>query len=402
MLWRGGIGEIWVLTSADGQARHFSQSEYVDLPDNPVADLPPEGLVKPVNGFGRVWGNFADVRQALGWASAAETGYATTYSATPPTAGGLRQTAVNFPDGREIVLREDQSWQFNDGQPRSIMSLLNPITFPITVQTFERGRMMWWSETGSIWVLNADNGQALHYDLFSYGTLPDNPVTESPPAGRVRPVMGFGKVWGHFPEVRQMLGWAVAPSRSYLGSFSRHPANDVFACQIDVPDLGTITIIGNGWHLMLPGGVVATPTPTGGSSPGAITTFTSPVLRYAFDYPADWFIQVTQHAGYGYTETVTLTSYDPAGGEPAHAAFADPSLVKITFEAYSYAEGWTFDAWVKQYKSQIDDVTLQILDEQIITLPGAIPALRMNIVSSTGGFPVLVTVINRLEWQLRG
>jgi hypothetical protein len=402
MLWRGDTGEIWVLTSADWQVRHFLQAKYADLPDNPVANLPPEGLIKPVNGFGRVWENFADVRQALGWALAAETGYTAIFGSALPTAGGLQQTAVNFPDGREIVLREDQSWQFNDGQPRSIWSLNTPITFPITIQTFERGRMMWWSETGSIWVLNADNGQALFYDSLSYGALPDNPITESPPAGWVKPIMGFGKVWGHFPEVRQMLGWAVAPSQSYNVSFARHPANDVFACEINVPDLGTITIIGNAWQFTPSDGVVATLIPPGGSSPGGITTFTSPALHYAFEYPADWFIQVTQNAGHGYSETVTLTSYDPAGGEPAHAAFADPSLIKITFEAYSYADGWTFGAWVKQYKSRVDGVTLRILDEQTIALPGDIPALRLDMVSGTGEYPALVTVIDGTGMAVEG
>lgn len=393
MLWRGDTGEIWMLTSGNWQVRHFWQADYDDLPENPVADTAPDGFVKPVSGFGRIWGNFPKVRQALGWALAAETGYTANFGPAPPTAGGLQQTAVNFPDGREIVLREDQSWQFNDGQPRSIWSLHAPITLPITIQTFERGRMMWWSETGSIWVLNANNGQARHYDSPSYGALPDNPVAQSPPAGRVKPIMGFGKVWGHFPEVRQMLGWAVAPSQSHMASFSRLPSGEEFACQISVPDLGTITIIGNAWHLTLPGGVVATPIPAGGSSPGAITTFTSPVLHYAFDYPADWFIQVTPHAGLGYSETVTLTSYNPAGGEPARAAFADPSLVKITVEAYSYAGGWTFDTWVTQYKSQADGVTLRIHREQIIALPGDVPALRLDMVSGTGGYPALVTVI---------
>jgi hypothetical protein len=31
--------------------------------------------VKPINGFGRVWGNFPTVRDALGWGSSIELGY---------------------------------------------------------------------------------------------------------------------------------------------------------------------------------------------------------------------------------------------------------------------------------------------------------------------------------------
>ena len=34
---------------------------------------------------------------------------------------------------------------------------------------------------------------------------------ETPPAGLVEPVRGFGKVWRENPAVRQALGWATAP-----------------------------------------------------------------------------------------------------------------------------------------------------------------------------------------------
>jgi hypothetical protein len=166
--------------------------------------------------------------------------------------------------------------------------------------------------------------------------------------------------------------------------FARLPGDDVFSCEINHPDLGTIAISGNAWHMI----------PSGGGSVGGLTTYSSQALEYAFDYPADWFIEVNRYAGQGVSEFLTLTSYDPAGGEPAHAAFADPSLAKLSFEAYSYSNDWTFDAWVDQYRQRVDGVTLEIVDQHEITLLDGISALRLDMVSGTGGFPVLVTVIN--------
>ncbi len=35
---------------------------------------PPNGLLEPVRGFGKVWRNFSGVRDGLGWATAQESG----------------------------------------------------------------------------------------------------------------------------------------------------------------------------------------------------------------------------------------------------------------------------------------------------------------------------------------
>ncbi len=79
MIWNSKTGEVFIYTgSISGNIQSFIQGEYDTLPDNPVADAPPAGKVKPVNAFGRVWGNFDFVRNALGWATSPEQGYTMT------------------------------------------------------------------------------------------------------------------------------------------------------------------------------------------------------------------------------------------------------------------------------------------------------------------------------------
>jgi hypothetical protein len=69
----GTGGTIYVFTNTNGLRR---------LPDtfDPAVDpesggeQPPPGLLEPVRGFGKIWRNTPGVRDALGWATAPETG----------------------------------------------------------------------------------------------------------------------------------------------------------------------------------------------------------------------------------------------------------------------------------------------------------------------------------------
>jgi hypothetical protein len=219
MIWRADTGEVWALIDFGFQMRRFPQSSYETLSDNPIADPTPAGMIRPVNGFGRVWGNIEDIRAQLGWAQIQEIGYTATITPVAPSAGGLSQFTVNFPGGRVIVIRSDNSWQ-DYGQPRYISSLPASTSFPATIQVFEHGMMIWWSETGTIWVLYG-SGLAALYDSAAYGALPDNPVTALPPGGLIKPALGFGKVWGNFPDVRQQLGWAQRTESGYQMTFQR-------------------------------------------------------------------------------------------------------------------------------------------------------------------------------------
>lgn len=82
-----------------------------------------------------------------------------------------------------------------------------------TMQEFEHGLMIWRSDTGHIWAL-VDNGVAYSFPASAYSNLPDNPIFGEPPS-RLRPIFGFGKVWGNIANVRSQLGWPVRQEIGY-------------------------------------------------------------------------------------------------------------------------------------------------------------------------------------------
>ena len=93
-----------------------------------------------------------------------------------------------------------------------------------TAQRFENGLMIWRSDTGQIWALS-NNGLAFNFPTEAYGHLPDNPIFGTPPS-RLRPIFGFGKVWGNYETVRHDLGWPTLteigfnmPVRNVGGTF---------------------------------------------------------------------------------------------------------------------------------------------------------------------------------------
>lgn len=83
------------------------------------------------------------------------------------------------------------------------------MTIYITTQRFEKGLMVWRSDNSTIYVLG-NNGQAVVFGSPPYTNLPDNPIFGTPPS-RLRPIFGFGKVWGNHKTVRDLIGWPVLP-----------------------------------------------------------------------------------------------------------------------------------------------------------------------------------------------
>lgn len=89
----------------------------------------------------------------------------------------------------------------------------------IAYQPFERGAMLWLPGFGprlgyGVIVLTRDPSTgATNWQVFPDRWYEGQPASggETPPAGLVEPVRGFGKVWRENPAVRQALGWATAP-----------------------------------------------------------------------------------------------------------------------------------------------------------------------------------------------
>jgi hypothetical protein len=131
------------------------------------------------------------------------------------------------------------------------------------------------------------------------------------------------------------------------------------------------------------------------SPPNARETYTNSTYGYAFDFPSAWYLNES------YPQGVRVTSFNPGEGEPPHAAYADPTLISIVFGVEDQPAD-DLESWVTLYKQRASDTGLEIFSEQPIALPGGVPALRLDMVSGSGGFPVMLAVINGHEMLVEG
>jgi hypothetical protein len=83
-----------------------------------------------------------------------------------------------------------------------------PVSINSAVQQFERGSMVWLQ--GPIYVLYASGRFQRFEDTYAAGVDPES-GGEIPPVGLIEPVRGFGKIWRTNPDVRNGLGWGIAP-----------------------------------------------------------------------------------------------------------------------------------------------------------------------------------------------
>jgi hypothetical protein len=93
-------------------------------------------------------------------------------------------------------------------------------------QVFERGRMLWFQEVrfgniieGNLLFVLYDDGQ---WQWLVDTWTPDQPESDPtivPPEGRFQPVRGFGKAWRDHPQVRERIGWGLAPEQGYYADW---------------------------------------------------------------------------------------------------------------------------------------------------------------------------------------
>lgn len=124
---------------------------------DPLAGELPAGRYRPEGSLGVVWDGNAAMQQALGWATQAQ------------------------PDSSQAA-----------------------------EQSFEQGRMIWVQQQDSIYVIYNDGSWERYADAFEEGMAESDPAI-SPPDGKLQPMRGFGKVWREQPQVRERIGWALAP-----------------------------------------------------------------------------------------------------------------------------------------------------------------------------------------------
>lgn len=245
MIWRGDLGTITVYygTGMPDYYETFPIWSYAFLPENPQTAPPPANHFKPAFGFGKIWGNNTSVRNALGWGKTPEQGFAAVYISNPP------ELSVNLPNNRRISMLNN-AWKYIDETP--------PVTtynVGASYQPFERGFMIWFSNNNQIYAFtgatpgdgpNGGSGTFTSFTSESYGNLPQNPMTETPPFNRYHPKFGFGKVWWNFPTTRSKLGWAMQPEYGYDANLRFE--NGVLT-SLTVPDGRSISLAGGGWGM---------------------------------------------------------------------------------------------------------------------------------------------------------
>lgn len=116
-----GSGEIWVVILAPNGiagAWYYFPDEWqptIDAESDPGL-APPEGLLQPVRGFGKVWRDFLDDNQraALGWATAPEIAILSEYVYEPSGFTNHSGTLVARPGQHRLVGADGTVYLLND------------------------------------------------------------------------------------------------------------------------------------------------------------------------------------------------------------------------------------------------------------------------------------------------
>jgi hypothetical protein len=111
MIWLAS-NQIYVLFN--GGAWDLYHDAYVEGETIPIAETPPQGLVAPVRGFGKLWSRYPAVRQGLGWGLQEEQGYTVTLETHPVNGSSSPgDTVLALLDGRVVRLSQNRRWDFD-------------------------------------------------------------------------------------------------------------------------------------------------------------------------------------------------------------------------------------------------------------------------------------------------
>jgi hypothetical protein len=118
MFWLQPVDQIWVMiVTSEGQG---DWSVYQDTfeegePESDTSLTPEAGFQQPERGFGKLWRENPDVREALGWAITPEFGYVTRYEyhrIAPDRADGFHLLTSLYEETFRFN-EADSTWQLN-------------------------------------------------------------------------------------------------------------------------------------------------------------------------------------------------------------------------------------------------------------------------------------------------
>ncbi|MCC6799051.1 MAG: hypothetical protein IT325_02975 [Anaerolineae bacterium] len=119
------------------------------------------------------------------------------------------------------------------------------------IQAFEGGYMLWRGDTGAIYVLfGDDNTWSTYPDTWTEGEAVN---AGEPPAGRVAPIRGFGKVWVS-EGLSGRLGWALADEQGYTMTVEEYQADgNMPSLGMSFPEGGSSVLLGETWSIVTTG-----------------------------------------------------------------------------------------------------------------------------------------------------
>jgi len=158
----------------------------------------------------------------------------TTPPATTPPPVATPLTCATPPTGSFLsIWQGDLTLQAALGCPTSNHPRILPEAWEVAtaIQTFEHGSMVWsdhigWYEQPVIYIIYADGTYQRFDDTFD-PTVDPASGGETPPAGLLEPVNGFGKLWRTEASVRAALGWATAAESGGPGRFQLFERGDM-------------------------------------------------------------------------------------------------------------------------------------------------------------------------------
>ena len=126
---------------------------------------------------------------------------------TPPTPTGVQTRVCAVPLDPQFVPVFDAGALGCPIAPASVVWA--------AYEGFERGSMLWRSDTNLSYILFNDGSWAPSNETWN-GQEP--PSRGDPPAGLYRPERGFGYVWGVRDDVFTRLGWATMPEKGFCAA----------------------------------------------------------------------------------------------------------------------------------------------------------------------------------------